>query len=95
VVIVIIVALGVIGYLHRPVTGKVTAVSSTSISIRPRGSSATKTYSITSSTMMGLPKSAGGGSAQKFNSKDIHTGETVVINVSPRNNQAQAVTVNP
>jgi hypothetical protein len=44
---------------------------------------------------MGLPKSAGGGTPEPFSKNNIHIGETVVINVNPSNNQAQAITVNP
>jgi len=95
VVIILIVVFGLIGYLHKPTTGTVTAVSNTSITIRPSGSSSSKTYSITSTTLMGLPKSVGGGTPQQFSKNDIHIGETVVINVSPSNNQVQAITVNP
>jgi hypothetical protein len=95
VVIILVVAFGLLAYLHKPITGTVTAVNNTSITIRPNGSSTTKTYSITNTTMIGLPKSEGGGTAQQFNKNDIQVGETVVINVSPSNNQAQAITVNP
>ncbi|HUD06251.1 MAG TPA: hypothetical protein VMR18_05055 [Candidatus Saccharimonadales bacterium] len=95
-VIVVIVAFSVLAYLHRPTTGTVTAVNATSITIRPSGSSTVKTFSITNTTMIGLPKSADdGGVPQQFNENDIHSGETVVINVNPSNNQAQAITVNP
>jgi hypothetical protein len=94
-VIIIVIAFGLLAYLHRPITGTVTAVSATSITIRPSGSPSTKTYGITSTTLMGLPKSAGGGTPEPFSKNNIHIGETVVINVNPSNNQAQAITVNP
>lgn len=94
VVIILVAGFGLLAYLHRPITGIVTAVSNTSITIKPSGSSMTKTYEITNTTMMGLPKSEGGGTPQQFNKNDIHTGETVIINVGS-GNQAQAITVNP
>lgn len=96
VVITLVVVFGLLAYLHRPITGTVTAVNNTSITIRPNGSSTTKTYSITNKTMVGLPKSSVDyGVPQQFNVKYFHAGETVIINVSPSNNQAQAITVNP
>ncbi|HUD06458.1 MAG TPA: hypothetical protein VMR34_01080 [Candidatus Saccharimonadales bacterium] len=92
--ILVVAALGFLAYLHSPITGTVTAVNTMSITIRPSGSSISKTYSITNTTILGLPKSAGGGTPQQFSENDIHLGETVAINVGP-NNQAQAITVNP
>jgi hypothetical protein len=94
-VIILVVAIGLVIYLHRPTTGTVTAFNTTSITIKPNGSSATKTYNITNNTMVGLPKSSSDyGVPQQYNIKYFHIGETVVINVDS-NNQAQAITVNP
>jgi|HubBroStandDraft_4_1064222.scaffolds.fasta_scaffold48410_2 hypothetical protein len=94
--ILVVIAVGVFGvsaYLHRPTTGTVTTVSATSITIRPSGSSVTRTFSITKTTQMVLAQSANSSlRPQSFNARDIHTGEMVVVSGSS-NNQAQAIVV--
>jgi hypothetical protein len=92
-VVALIVLFGVLAHLHRPISGTVTSFNATSITIRPSGSSVTKSYGITNTTMVGLPKSSSDyGVPQHFNIKYFHDGETVAINVGP-NNEAQAITV--
>lgn len=93
-VVVVIVLIGLFGYLHRPVSGTVTSFTITSITIRPSGSSATKTYAITNTTVVGLPKSSPDyGVPEPYNVKYFHDGEAVEINVGS-DNQARAITVN-
>lgn len=98
-VAIVIIVFGLFAYSHRPDMGTVSAISATGITIRPNGSSSTKTFSITGVTKMGLPYS-GGNSAedmrpQKFNATDIHVGESVIVQAGSSSSEAQLVTVNP
>jgi hypothetical protein len=75
------------------VSGTVTSFNATSITIRPSGSSVTKTYGITNSTLVGLPKSSKDfGVPQHFKAEFFHDGETVTVNVGP-NDEAQAISI--
>jgi hypothetical protein len=80
--------------MHRPTTGTVTEVSTTSITIQLSGSTSTKTFNIMKSTQMVLAQSGNSMQPQAFNASDIRMGETVVVSGTGSNHdQAQAIVV--
>jgi hypothetical protein len=87
-------AFGLSAYMHRPTTGTVTEVSTTSITIQLSGSTSTKTFNIMKSTQMVLAQSGNSMQPQAFNASDIRMGETVVVSGTGSNHdQAQAIVV--
>lgn len=79
------------GFGVPPVIGKVTAVSSTSITVQPTDGSAVKTFSITSATQ----EMQSSTSPTAYNASDVHVGDTVgVVASNSDSSQAQIILPN-